>query len=112
MNQSPTPRSLLYQMAQIVRLEPGKLCVIREGPQGPYYNLQGRERGRTVTRYVPRDQAEAVAAHTANYARFQALVAEYVALVAIQTRAQREAGAQKMTLAQRSSWPKTRKSSS
>lgn len=111
MNQRPTPQSLLQQMAQIDRMEPGKLCVIRQGPGGPYYNLQCREHGKTVTRYVPREQAELVAAHTANHQRFQALAAEYVALVAEQTRAEREAGFKKKTSPRRSSWPKTRKSS-
>ena len=108
----PNPQSLLQQIAQINRMEPGKLCVIRQGPGGPYYNLQCRQNGKTVTRYVPRDQAEMVATHTANYERFQALVAEYRALVADRTRAEREAGSKKKTSHRRSSWPKTRKSSS
>jgi hypothetical protein len=111
MKQAQTSQSLLRQMAQIIRMEPGKLCVIRQGPQGPYYNLQCRQHGRTVTHYVPRDQAKLVATHTANYERFEALVAQYVALVATQTRAEREAGAKKKTSLRRSSWPKTRKSS-
>ncbi len=108
---SPTPHSLLQEIAQIDCMEPGKLCITRQGPQGPYYNLQCREQGKTVTRYVPRDQAPEVAANTANYARFQELVAQYVQLVAIRTRQEREEGAKKKTLPPRSSWPKTRKSS-
>jgi hypothetical protein len=112
MNQSITPQTLLQQIAQISHLEPGKLCVIRQGPDGPYYKLQCRENGKNLTRYVPRDQAPLVAAHTANYARFQSLVAAYVALVANQTRAQREAGFKKKTSPPRSSWPKTRRSKS
>jgi hypothetical protein len=99
-------------MAQISRMEPGKLCVIRQGPDGPYYNLQCRQNGKTLTRYVPRDQAELVAAHTANYERFQALVTEYIVLVAKRTHAEREAGSKKKTSRRRSSWPKTGKSSS
>ena len=112
MNQQTTPQSLLQQIAQISRMEPGKLCVIRQGPDGPYYNLQCRENGKTVTRYVPRDQAQVVAVHTANYERFQGLVATYIALVANQTRVEREAGVKKKTSPPRSSWPKTRKSKS
>jgi hypothetical protein len=112
MNQPTTPQSLLQQIAQISRMEPGKLCVIRQGPHGPYYNLQCRQSGKTLTRYVPRAQAQLVAAHTANYERFQGLVAAYVALVANQTRAEREAGFKKKTSPPRSSWPKTRKSKS
>jgi hypothetical protein len=107
-----TPQSLLQQIAQITRLEPGKLCVIRQGPDGPYYNLQCREKGQTVTRYVPRDQAQLVANHTANYERFQSLVAEYVTLVASQTRTERETGSKKKTSPPSSSWPRTRKSKS
>jgi predicted short-subunit dehydrogenase-like oxidoreductase (DUF2520 family) len=97
-------------MAQIDRMEPGKLCILRQGPDGPYYNLQCRQQGKTLTRYVPREQADLVATHTANYERFQSLVADYVALVAEHTRAEREAGFKKKTSLRRSSWPKTRKS--
>ncbi len=111
MTQPQTPQWLLQQMAQIDRMEPGKLCIIRQGPDGPYYNLQCREHGKTVTRYIPREQAEFVATHTANHERFQTLAAEYVALVAERTRAEREAGFKKKTSARKSSWPKTRKSS-
>ena len=45
-----------------------------------------------MTIYVPREQAELVPQHTANYEQFQSLVAEYVALVSERTRAKREAG--------------------
>lgn len=111
MNSKPTLQSLLQQMAQIDRMEPGKLCILRQGPDGPYYNLQCREHGKTVTRYIPQEQAQLVATHTANHQRFQSLVTEYVALVAQQTRAEREAGFKKKTSARKSSWPRTRKSS-
>jgi hypothetical protein len=111
MNQLPTPPSLFQQMAQIKRMEPGKLCVIRQGPDGPYYNLQCREHGKTVTRYVPRDQAEVVAANTANFEHFQALVTEYTSLVSERTRTEREEGSKKKTSRPTSSWHRTRKSS-
>jgi hypothetical protein len=61
---------------------------------------------------VPRDQAPLVAAHAANYERFQALVAAYAALVVNQTRAEREAGLKKRTSPPSSSSPRTRKSRS
>ena len=99
-------------MAQIDRMEPGKLCVIRQGPEGPYYNLQCRENGKTLTRYVPREQAQLVATHTANHGRFQALACEYIALVSERTRAEREAGSKKKTSPPKSSWHRTRKSNS
>jgi hypothetical protein len=31
------PTQLLQQIAQIQRMEPGKVCVIGQGPNGPYY---------------------------------------------------------------------------
>ena len=112
MNKTPSPQSLFQQMAQIQRMEPGKLCIIRQGPEGPYYNLQSREHGKTVTRYIPREQAQLVASHTANHERFQGLVAEYVALVAEQTRAERQIASKKKTSRPNSSSPRIRKSSS
>jgi hypothetical protein len=108
----PDAAQLLQQIAQIQRMEPGKLCVIGHGPNGPYYNLQCREHGKTVSRYVPGDQLQLVTQHTASYERFQALVAQYAQLVIEQTRAERAAGSKKKTSRPRSSWPKTRKSSS
>ena len=92
---STAPAQLLQQIAQIHHMEPGKLCVLRQGPDGPYYNLQWREDGQAVTRYVPRDQAETVRQHTANYQQFQALVDQYAQLLIAETRAQRIAGVKK-----------------
>jgi hypothetical protein len=110
MNTDSTPQSLLKQIAQIQRMEPGKLCVIGQGPNGPYYNLQCRERGKTLSRYVPGDQSAVVAEHTANYRRFQDLVSQYAEMVVAHTRAEREAGAKKKTPRPKSSSPRTRKS--
>jgi hypothetical protein len=107
-----TPSEILQQIAQIQRMEPGKLCVIRQGPNGPYYNLQCREQGKTLTRYVPPDQVEVLSRHTANFQKFQQLVGEYAQLIIQQTRAERSAGLKKKTSHPRSSWPKTRKSNS
>jgi hypothetical protein len=112
MNAKNTQESLLRQIAQIQRMEPGKLCVLRQGPQGPYYNLQCREHGKTLSQYIPADQSERVAEHTANYRHFQGLVDEYAALVVAQTRAERIAGAKKKTRPPQSSSRKTRKSGS
>ena len=103
---------ILQQIAQIQVMEPGKLCVIGQGPNGPYYNLQCREAGKTLSRYIPADQVALVAQHTANHQKFQALVSQYAQLIVEQTRAQRTAGFKKKTLHPKSSWPKTRKSSS
>jgi hypothetical protein len=107
-----TPTEILQQIAQIQRMEPGKLCIIRQGPNGPYYNLQCREQGQTFTRYVPPDQVEVLSQHTANFQKFQELVGQYAQLIIQQTRAERSAGLKKKTSRPRSSWPRTRKSNS
>jgi hypothetical protein len=111
MNQSSSTQ-LLQQIAQIHRMEPGKLCVIGQGPNGPYYNLQCREAGKTVTRYVPAGQAQAVAEHTANYQQFQLLVGQYAQLIIDQTRAERTGSFKKKTLHPKFSGRRTKKSSS
>ena len=109
MKQPPTAQ-ILQQIAQIQLMEPGKLCVMRQGPNGPYYNLQWREQGKAVSRYVPNDQVEWVAQHTANYQTFQSLVGQYAQLIIERTRAERSAGFKKKTSAPKSSWPRSRKS--
>jgi len=93
----PNAAQVLQQIAHIQHMEPGKLCVIGQGPNGPYYNLQCREQGKAVSRYVPGDQVELVAQHTANYQEFQALVTQYAQLIIEQTRAERTAGFKKKT---------------
>lgn len=105
------PAQILQQLAQIQHMEPGKLCVMRQGPNGPYYNLQWREQGKAVSRYVPSDQVEAVTQNTTNYQTFQNLVSQYAQLIIERTRAERGAGFKKKTSAPKSSWPKKRNSS-
>ena len=107
-----TPAQILQQIAQIQHMEPGKLCVIGQGPNGPSYNLQCREEGKTLTVYVPADQVPLVREHTAHYRQFQALVHQYAQLIIDRTRAERAPGAKKKTPRRNSSWPKTRKSGS
>ena len=49
-----------------------------QGKDGPYYyNLQCRENGKPVSRYVPQDQVETVEQNTENYRTFQTLVDQY-----------------------------------
>src|SRR5258705_9917643 len=97
------PTQILQQIAQIQHMEPGKLCVIRQGPNGPYYNLQCREAGKTITRYIPPGQVEMLSQHTANYHKFQELVGQYAQIIIEQTRAERIAGLKKKTSRPRSS---------
>jgi hypothetical protein len=56
LNPKPAPQSLLNDIAQIQRLDRGTVSVLRQGPQGPYYNHQCYEKGRNVSRYVPPEQ--------------------------------------------------------
>ena len=103
---------ILQQITQIQHMEPGKLCRMRQGPNGPYYNLQWREQGKAISRYVPGDQVEQVTQNTANYQAFHALVDQYAQLIIERTRAERTTGLKKKTPPRKSSWLKTRKFSS
>jgi len=112
MNSNPTPQSLLNEIAQIQRLDRGTVSVLRQGPQGPYYNHQCYERGRNTSRYVPAEQVPDLQAAIDGYHRVQELMAQYVQLLVEKTRAERAAGAKKKTLRPKSSSPGTRKSNS
>ena len=93
-------------------MERGKLCILREGPAGPYYNHQTWENGKNVSRYVPRDQVPAFQEAIAGYEKFEKLTGEYSQIIIQQTRAELATGLKKKPSRPRSSWPKTRKSSS
>ena len=112
MNTKPAPQSLLKEIAQIQRLDRGTVSVLRQGPQGPYYNHQCYENGRNVSRYVPPEQVPDLQAAIAGHHRVQELMAQYVQLMVDKTRAEREEGAKKKSPRPKSSWPRTRKSSS
>ncbi len=107
----PDAAQILQEITQIQSMEPGKLCIMRQGPNGPYYNLQWREHGQSLSRYVPGEQVPLVAQNTANYQAFQALVGQYAQLIIERTRAERATGFKKKTSFRRSSWPKTKRSS-
>jgi hypothetical protein len=112
MNTKPTPQSILQDIAQIQHLDRGTVSVLRQGPEGPYYNHQCYENGRNVSRYVPSEQVPELKESIANFHRFEQLMKQYVDLLVGQTRAEREAGSKKKNPPPNSSWPKTRKSSS
>ena len=95
MSTPSTPEDLLKQIARIQHLEKGKLCVLRQGPNGPYYNLQRWENGRNVSQYVPADQVAAVRENLEAHAQFEALSEQYVHMLSERTRAQRLAGVKK-----------------
>lgn len=109
---TPDPAQLLHQIAQIHRMERGKLTVMRQGPQGPYYKLQAWEDGRNSSRYVSRDQAAAVQEALEGYQRFRELTEQYAQGIIHQTRAELAAQSKKKPyrLRRTSSWPRNRKS--
>ena len=107
---APTPQSLLHDIAQVQRLDRGTVSVLRQGPEGPYYNHQCYEHGRNVSRYVPAEQVPELQAAIAGYHQVQELMGQYVQLLVDQTRAERAAGVKKKTPRLPSSSPKTRKS--
>jgi hypothetical protein len=111
MNAKPTPESILRDISQIQRLDRGTVSIIRQGPEGPYYNHQCYESGRNVSRYVSGEQVPDLKEAIDGYQRFQQLVEQYVQLMVGKTRAERQAGLKKKTPRHSSSWPKTRKSS-
>lgn len=113
MNTTSTPQDLLNQIAQIQQMERGKLCVMREGPNGPYFNLQCWEKGKNVARYVPRDQAQAVEQAIEGYQKFEELTEQYAEQIIQKTRAELAAGSKKKKPPRpKSSGPKNRKSNS
>lgn len=112
MNSSATPQELLQQIAQIQRMERGKLCLLREGPNGPYYNHQTWQDGKNVCRYVPQDQLAALQEAIAGYDKFQQLIQQYAELLIQKTRAELSSGLKKKSLPPNSSSPRTKSSSS
>jgi hypothetical protein len=95
MNNKITPQELLQQMAQIQQMERGKLCVIRQGPEGPYYSHQTWENGKNTSRYVPRPEVEAVEQAIAGHQKFATLTDQYVQLMVEKTRQERAVGVKK-----------------
>ena len=101
-------QSFLREAAQIHHMEKGSLHVLRQGPSGPYYNLQFSENGKHVSRYVPQDQVDDLRQAIDGYRQFTRLSDQYAQLVIERTRAEL-AGAKKKTRPSSSS-PKRRKS--
>ena len=112
MNFSSSLHELLKQIGQIERMERGKLCLLREGPNGPYYNHQTWQDGKNVCRYVPQDQLAALQEAMAGYETFQQLTQEYAELVIQKTRAELSSGLKKKSPPPNFSSPRTRNSSS
>jgi hypothetical protein len=109
---SNQPAQLLEQIAQIKRMERGKLTLMSESPEGPHFKLQAWENGKNVSRHVSRDQAELVQEALQGYRTYQDLTQQYAQNVIDQTRAELATQSKKKIyhLRRKSSWPKTKKS--
>ncbi len=103
MNMSTSSEQLLAQIAQIRYMERGKLCVLRQGPDGPYFNCQSRENGKNFSRYVPRDKVQAYQEAIDAYQRFCQLTEQYADTIIQRTRAEL-VGAKKEISQRSSSW--------
>lgn len=112
MSAEKSTQNILSEIAQISRMERGKLSVMRETSNGTAYKLQAWENGKNHSRYVPSGQAEAVEQAIEGYARYQALTEQYAELKIQETRAAIAASSKKKKPRLPSSLPKTRKSSS
>ena len=112
MKTTDDPKDILRQIASIQRMERGKLSIMREGPKGPYYNLQRWQDGHNVTEYVPRDQVPLVEENIEAYRHFEQLIEQYSRLLTDATRLGRKAGAKKKRPIRTSPSPKKTKSKS
>ena len=111
-NANSSPQDILHQISQIQRMERGKLSPMRPGSSGPFYRLQSWEKGKNVSKYVPRDQAPVVQEAIEGYQRFEALTEQYARLVIDKTRAEIASASKKTKRRPKSSWPRTPKSTS
>jgi macrodomain Ter protein organizer (MatP/YcbG family) len=96
-------RSFLEQAAQIQRMERGKLSVMRQGPNGPYFKLQTWQKGRNVSRYIPASQASAYQEAVQGYQEYQRLVEQHAQQVMERTRADIAASLKRKTNSPRQS---------
>jgi len=77
------PADLLQQIAQIQRMERGKLCPLQAGA---YYNHQTWKNGRNVVRYVARDQVASLQQAIAGYQQYVKLTQAYADEIIHRTR--------------------------
>ena len=111
-----SPQSLIEQILQIQRMEHGSLSIIRQGPNGPYYNLNSWENGKNRCRYLPQDKVTEVQQAIAGYQQYQQLTEQYAQQIIEQTRAELNIGVKKklqlnpQASRPKSALPKTRKS--
>ena len=80
------PEVLLKEIASLQQMERGKLCRMRRGPKGDYYNHQTWEKGKNVVRYVPQDQVASLRHALAGYQKFLRLTQIYADEIIRRTR--------------------------
>lgn len=80
------PEVLLKEIASLQQMERGKLCRMRRGPKGDYYNHQTWEKGKNVVRYVPQDQVASLRHAIAGYQKFLRLTQSYADEIIRRTR--------------------------
>jgi hypothetical protein len=74
----PRPPEVIFkQISQIQEMERGKLCRMRRGPKGDYFNHQTWEKGKNVVRYVPKEQVPKLKQAIAGYQKFLRLTQAY-----------------------------------
>jgi hypothetical protein len=95
MNNTTDPQSLLKQIAQIQRMERGKLSIMRQGPKGPYFKLQTWQKGKNISRYIPSSQAPALQEAIRGYQKYRQLTERYARQMIDRTRADMAAGLKK-----------------
>jgi hypothetical protein len=118
MNAALTPQSLIEQILQIKQMEHGSISTVRQGPNGPFFNLNSWENGGNCCRYLPQEKVPAVQLAIEGYQRYQQLTQEYARQVVEKTRAELGIGVKKKpnrktrTRRPNSSQPRKPKSSS
>jgi hypothetical protein len=110
-----TPAQILTAIAQIPRLERGKLTAYhfkdRPGKTGPYYKLQYHQHGKNHTHHIRPEEVPAVEQALDGYRQFQALIEQYVDLRVTQSRSERAEGVKKKPSSHPTCWPANRPSS-
>src|SRR5258706_15643741 len=112
-----TPQTLIEQILRLQRMEHGSLPVIRQGPNGPYYNHNSWKNGKNRCRSLPQDKVPEVQQAIEGYHRYQQITEQYAQQIIEQPRAQLNIGVKKKpqpgpgSSRPKSAWPKTRKSS-
>jgi hypothetical protein len=102
-------QALLNEISALSTMEHGKLTILREGPNGPYYSHQSWENGKNICRYVPAKEVAALRESIANYQRYKDITEQYANEVINRTRAQK-AEHEKKDFSRKSPLPKTSKS--